>query len=193
MRILGIYGSPREGGNTDVLLSELLRGAAGAGAEAAEIYARKLTVAPCRACHVCDRTGKCVMRDDFDAVADELEKADALVFATPIHFYTVSAHAMLLIDRAQSQWADRFVKKDERYTGKPLKPAALLAVGATRGKKLFDGLKLTAQYFFYATGYKLEHEILVPGVDEKGAILEVPEALKEAYDLGAAMAGEKQV
>lgn len=188
MKLLGIYGSPRNGGNTDILLDETLRAAEEGGASVNRVYARKLKIAPCVGCHGCDKTGRCVMRDDFDAVQDELDNADAIAFATPIHFYTVSAQALAVISRSQALWAARYTLKDERYVGKELKPGALIAVGATSGKKLFDGLRLTAHYFFDATGFSLKHELLVSGVDGKGDIKKHPEHIAAAYEIGKRLA-----
>ena len=188
MRILGIYASPRKGGNTDILLDVALREASDAGADVRRLFARDLVVPPCVGCGSCDDTGHCFMRDDFDRVIEEIDSADAMIFATPIHFYTVSAHGMALISRAQSSWARRYVLKDEDVVGKPLKPAAAISVAATNGKKLFDGLRLTMYYFFYAAGYSLSHDLFVPGVDNKGDILDKPDAIEKARGIGRALA-----
>jgi len=188
MKILGIYTSPRKGGNTDILLDIALRSASEAGAEVSRIYARDLIIPPCTGCASCDRTGHCFMRDDFDSVIEQIESADALIFATPIHFYTISAHAMSIVNRAQSGYARRYIMKDENVIGKPLKPAALISAGGTNGKKLFDGVRLTMYYFFYAAGYKLRHELLVPGIDGKGEVLDKPEAVEQAKEIGRKLA-----
>ncbi len=70
----------------------------------------------------------------------------------------------------------------------PVKKGALIAVGATKGEKLFDGLKLTIKYFFKAINAELTDELLVRGVDKKGEINQYPELLTKANELGKRLA-----
>lgn len=184
MRVLGIYGSPRKDGNTDILMKEVLRGAMDAGAETAEVFARKLTIGPCIGCDKCIELGQCWQKDDYPKVEEELDKADAIVFATPVHFYTVSTHALILIGRIQSQWNQKYVHKKPEVADRPKRPGALVAVGATKGKTLFDGLRMTIKYYFDAVNVGLDHELLIRSVDHKGAISEHEDLLQQAYDLG---------
>jgi multimeric flavodoxin WrbA len=189
MNVLGIYTSPRRDGNSDLLMKELLRGAKDAGAEVSELFARKLNIKLCVACDRCIELGHCFQEDDYGQVVAALNRADAVAFATPVHFYTVGSHAKVLIDRIQAEWNKKYVTKIPEIVSRPERPGALIAVGATKGKKLFEGLRMTVYYFFDAAGIKLKHELCVPGIDHKGAILEQPELLKQAYDMGRALAG----
>ena len=189
MNVLGIYTSPREDGNTDTLMKELLRGARDAGAETTELFARDLDIKLCIACDQCIKLGHCFQVDDYGQVIDALQRADAVAFATPVHFYTVGSHAKVLIDRIQSEWNKKYVAKVPEIVSRPERPGALIAVGATKGKTLFQGLRMTVYYFFDAVGVKLKHELCVPGIDHKGAILEQPEIMMQAYDMGRALAG----
>jgi hypothetical protein len=66
----------------------------------------------------------------------------------------------------------------------PLKKGAFIAVGATKGAKLFDGPKLTVKYFFQAINAEYKEELLVRGVDKKGEIKDHPTALADAHELG---------
>jgi len=121
---------------------------------------------------------------------DKLLAADVVVLATPIFFYSVSAQAKALIDRTQALWARRYVIKQD-FPG-PERQGVLLAVGATQGKLLFVSARLVAKYFFDAINVSYAAEILVRGVDEKEAILQQPEVLTAATDLGRGLAqGEK--
>ena len=79
MKVLGIYGSPRKGGNTDQLLDKALEGARSTGAEIATVYARKLEMSGCIECGGCDKTGKCVVKDDMQTVYPILEEADVII------------------------------------------------------------------------------------------------------------------
>ena len=185
MKVLGIMSSPRFGGNTDLLLDAALNGAQSQGAEAEKIDIAKLRIAPCREIYACLKDGKCVIKDDMDPLYDKLVKADAVIVATPIFFYTVSAQLAALISRCQALWSRRFVLNMDI----PAKKGAFIAVGATKGAKLFDGPKLTIRYFFKAINAEYTEELLIRGVDKKGEIKEHPTALKDAYELGKRLAG----
>ena len=185
MKVLGIYGSARKGGNSDQLLDKALEGARSSGAETSSIYARELKMSGCLACNGCDKTGKCIVKDDMQSVYPRFECADIIFLASPIYFYGLSGQVKLIIDRAQAMWSKRFLEKDaearKRYdSGK----GYLIAVGATRGKNLFDGSQLTARYFFDALDMSYEGGIFFRRLDKKTAVNENPETLQEAFNLG---------
>ena len=185
MITLGIYGSPRRGGNTDILLDKVLEGSRSAGADVFSVYARKLKMSGCLECGGCDKTGKCVVKDNMQTVYPMLQAADIIFLASPIFFYGMSSQAKALIDRCQAMWSKRMLKKtpEERKkydSGK----GYLISVGASKGKNLFQGVELTAKYFFDALDMSYEGGIFYRRIDKKGAILENPDALKEAFDLG---------
>lgn len=184
MKVLGIMGSPRIKGNTDLLLDEALRGAKEGGAEVEKIVVDKLKIAPCREYYGCLNDGNCVIRDDMDDVYPKIIDADVVIVASPIFFYTVSAQLMLLISRCQSLWARKYVLKNLDI---PIKKGAFISVGATKGEKLFDGPKLTIKYFFQAINADYAEELLIRGVDKRGEIKEHPASLTDAYELGKKM------
>jgi multimeric flavodoxin WrbA len=186
MKVLGIMGSPRIKGNSDLLLDEALKGAAERGAEVEKVIADKLTISPCKEYYACLKDGKCVIKDDMDPVYGKILDADALIVATPIFFYTVSAQIMALISRCQALWARKYVLKNLDI---PRKKGALIAVGATKGARLFDGPKLTISYFFKAVNADYNEELLIRGVDKRGEIKDHPSALADAYELGKRLAG----
>jgi multimeric flavodoxin WrbA len=185
MKVLGIYGSPRRKGNSEVLLDKALEGAESANAEITKLYARDLKMIGCLECGGCDKTGKCIVKDDMQGVYPMLESADAIILSAPIFFYGVPSQAKAVIDRGQACWRKRMITKtkEQRKTYESGK-GYLIAVGATSGKSLFDGAILTAKYFYDALDMSYEGELLVRNVDKKGAVLEHPEFLKEAYDFG---------
>ena len=188
MKVLGILGSPRRGGNTEILLKAFLEGAAAGGAAVEEIRLRELKISPCLEIYHCFKDGTCPIKDDMAGLYDKLVAADVVALASPIFFYNVSAQAKAMIDRTQALWARRYVLKKELPGGQ----GVLLAVGATKGRLLFVGTRLTAKYFFDALNVSYAAEILVRGADEKGAIIEQPETLERARDLGRRLAqGEK--
>ncbi len=185
MKVLGIMGSPRIKGNTDLLLNEALKGARSRGAEVEKIIVDKLKIAPCKEYYGCLKDGNCVIRDDMDSLYPRILDADAVIVASPIFFYTVSAQLMLLISRCQALWARKYVLKNLNI---PVKKGAFISVGATKGVKLFDGPKLTIKYFFQAINAEYSEELLIRGVDKRGEIKEHPTALADARVIGEKLA-----
>jgi multimeric flavodoxin WrbA len=188
MRILAIYGSPRRGGNTSLLLSRAVEGAREAGAEVEEIVLRDLKMSPCLEIYGCKKAGRCVIQDDFQGLYDKIGECDGLILASPIFFYTVSAHTKILMDRCQSFWVKRYwIDKAPFGTPDSCRQALVISVGATAGKKLFDGFLLTVKYFLDALNMTLWKSLLYRGLDFEGDVLKMPDYLQEARDAGRAL------
>lgn len=186
MRILGIMGSPRLGGNTDLLLDAALDGARHGGAEVEKVVVDKLNISPCREYYACLEDGNCAIRDDMDALYPKLLEADVVVVASPMFFYGITAQLKAIIDRSQALWARKHVLK-RSWPGEGRK-GAFIAVGATKGETLFAGSKATVKYFFKTIGVEYAEELLIRGVDQKGDIQRHPSALKDAFELGRRLA-----
>ncbi len=185
MKVLGIYGSPRKGGNTDRLLDEALEGARSAGAETKAVYARDLKMSGCLECGGCDKTGACVVQDDMDSVYPLLEEADVVFLASPVFFYGLTAQAKALVDRSQALWSKRMLKKSpEERKSYDAGRGYLIAVGATRGKRIFEGIELEARYFFDALDMSYAGGLLLRSMEKKSDARKRPEALKQAFELG---------
>ena len=180
--ILGIMGSPRIRGNTDLLLDEALKGAQSQGTETEKIRVTKLKLSPCLEDYGCLKDGNCSIRDDMTDIYTKLLEADGVIIASPIFFYGLTSQAKALIDRCQALWVRKYVLKQNMPASK--RKGAFIAVGATKGKSLFDGSILTVKYFFEAIGVEYADELLVRGVDNKGEIEEHPTALADAFELG---------
>ena len=190
MKVLGIMGSPRIKGKTDLLLDEALKGAESLGAEVEKLVVDELDIAPCKEYLGCFKDGNCVIRDDMDKIYPKLLEADVVIIASPMFFYGVSSQAKALIDRCQALWARKHILKQSLPNGR--RKGAFIAVGATRGKKLFEGSILTMKYFFEAIGVEYADELLIRGVDTRGEIKEHPIALSDAFELGKRLAQEKK-
>ena len=184
MKVFGIYGSPRRGGNSDRLLEECLRGAREAGAEVETVRPAEMKIAGCRACEACAKTGECVIADDMQGVYSLLDSAERLVMAAPIFFYSFPAQLKALIDRGQSRWSRRLLPEKFPASAGQKRLGYLIAVGATRGRNLFEGAELTARYFFEALGVKYCRGLFCRQLDEKGAVERQPQLLAQARGLG---------
>lgn len=186
MQILGIYGSPRKAGNTDLMLDAFLDGASGGGAEVSRIYVRDLDIRGCLGCGHCDKKGVCIQRDDMLKVYPLLEAARHIVVSSPIYFYGVTGQLKLLIDRAQAPFMKRELARQKGGSRGELhlRRGFVLLAGATRGKRLFECSTLTMRYFFDALGVEYAGELCFREVDERGAIRHHPTALAECRQAG---------
>ena len=99
MKILGIVGSPRKDGNTEIMMREALGAAQEAGAETEIFLVADNDIAPCDGCMACMGGNGCVIDDDMQTVYEKLERADGIIFGTPVYFINVSAQAKAIIDR----------------------------------------------------------------------------------------------
>jgi multimeric flavodoxin WrbA len=187
--ITAIYGSPRRRGNTAALLSRAVAGARDAGAIVKEVVLRDLKMSPCLEIYGCKQEGRCVIQDDFHRVVDEMLASRGIMLASPIFFYTVSAQTKILMDRCQSLWVKKNWIESRHPPGKPFARKGLfISVGATKGKKLFDGTLLTVRYFFDVLDTELSNSLLYRGFDQAGEIEKHPRLLEEAYEAGKSLA-----
>jgi multimeric flavodoxin WrbA len=100
IRIIGIVGSPRVGGNTEILVGEALKAAEGDGAETELLRLADKEIKPCDACLSCRKTGECRIEDDFKSVFEKMVQADGIILGSPVYFSSATAQMKALIDRS---------------------------------------------------------------------------------------------
>jgi multimeric flavodoxin WrbA len=189
MKVLGISTSPRENSNSDLLLRKALSGVQSAGAEAEYLRLWKFSISPCSACGACYATGECPVQDDFQIVLPKMLQADRLVFATPIFFMSVCAQAKILIDRCQCLWARKYLlKRPVDPAGDRNRLAMVIAVGGTKSKKMFDGVRLVMKSCLDALDMGYFADLFVSNVEEAGRIVDNAEAMEQAFRLGVELA-----
>ena len=182
MTIIALYGSPRRQGNTASLLKAAVAGAREAGAVVEEVSLRDLKISPCLEIYACKKEGQCAIKDDFALLADKLLAAEAVMLASPIFFYAVSAHVKALMDRCQSLWVKKYwLEKQPLGKLDNKKPGLFLAVGATRGKNLFVGAEHSVRYFFDTFNVTLWRSLGYRGLDGADEIMAFPDYLAEAH------------
>ncbi len=186
MKILGIGGSPRKGGNTDTLLDKALEGAKSAGAVVEKIILNDLDFKPCQECGGCDKAGICSVKDDMQLVYKKLGDADAVIVASPIFFGSLSAQIKMMIDRLQCLWVMKYVLKRAVSSGRKRK-GVFLCVGGADKKEFFENAKSIIKNFFATLGLEYYGELFYGGLHEKTAIMERESALKKAFDLGVTL------
>lgn len=188
-QIIAIYGSPRRDGNSAELLKQAVAGARQEGAHVEEVFLRDFKISPCLEIYNCIKTGECAIRDDFPEILAKLEASKGIMLASPIFFYTVSAHTKIFMDRCQSLWVRKYWIEKQIFGKTPqTRKGLFISVGATEGKKLFDGAILTVKYFFDVLNAGLWKTVLCRGVDRKGEIEKREDYLKEAYQAGRGLA-----
>lgn len=184
-QIVAFYGSPRRKGNSSTLLQKAVQGAREMGTEVDEIVLRDLKMSPCLEIYGCKKTGRCAIQDDFQVVYDKLLACDGIILASPMFFYTVSAHTKILMDRCQSLWVKKYWINNVSFEKSQLRKKGLfISVGATKGKRLFDGALLTVRYFFDTFDVTLWRSLVYRSLDFQGDVLKHPEYMDEAYDAG---------
>lgn len=185
MKVVGIAGSPRRDGNTDLLLRQVIAGAQEAGAETNIIVLCKLDIHPCRHCDGCLETGQCVIKDDMQGIYDQLLTADRLVLASPMFFMSLSAQSKAMIDRCQCLWARKYklnIPVANNIGGE--RRGLFVAAGGTEYRNLFQPSIAIIKSWFSVLEVKLAGELTFRGIDEKGAIASHPTALCDAYAAG---------
>ena len=186
MNILIISGSPRKGGNTELLAEAFAKGAA-AQHHVEIVSVRDVKVNPCLGYNVCFKTnGICAQKDDMALIYEKVNQADMLVIASPVYFYGISAQLKAIIDRFHNPIRDSF----------HIKKMALLLVGAATLPELFDAIlaeyNLCLKFFAKQSGkaerFSIEDagKVLVRGVKDKGDIMGTS-FLEDAYQLGTSI------
>jgi len=184
---VAIYGSPRRKGNTAALLKKAVAGARDLGAEVEEIVLRDLKISPCLEIYGCTEAGECAIKDDFQKVRDKILDSQGLMLASPVFFYAVSSHTKILMDRFQSLWVKKnWVEKTPKNQQGVKRKGLFISVGATSGKKLFDGMLLSVRYFFDVLNMQLWKALLYRQLDFQDDVLKHPEYLEESYTAGKA-------
>jgi multimeric flavodoxin WrbA len=189
MKVSGIIGSPCKNGNVDILVSQVLKGAASQSAETSKIYLNRLKIKPCQSCGVGPGSKHCFLNDDMEQVYDILETSDAIVLGSPVYFDTVSAQVKLMIDRCNCLMP--YVKKADGTFGferrmKKRKKGVFVAVAGT-GQE-FNAILATVKGFFNWANIELVKTFFYAHDDnERGGVKKDHGKMNQAFDIGASL------
>ena len=186
MKIVGINGSPRKKGNTELLLESALFGASAAGARIEKINLGDLEFSPCLSCFDARLDGVCKLKDDLEKVYKSVYEADGIILASPVYFGSISAQTKMLIDRFQCYWSAVNVHKTIKQ--KVSRPGLFLCVEASTKQSFFENSRSVVGNFFTTLKVVSEGELLCSGVEGKGEIKKRPECLEKARKMGYDMA-----
>lgn len=108
-KVVGMSGSPRRGGYSDLLLDSALAGAASEGCLTEKIFLNDIRFKPCQDCGGCRANGICILDDGLRPVYRKLETADVVIVSSPVFFGSVSAQLKMMVDRAQCLWVRKYI------------------------------------------------------------------------------------
>ena len=181
-RLLGIVGSPRAGGNTHALIREVLAGAEERGAAAETLLLGDLDIAECDGCHACWEHKPCVKDDDMNRVYPAIAASDALVFGTPVYWYGPTALMKAFLDRFVY-----FNCPEHRPEVRGKAAAIVVPFEEQRGETADLLLEMLARSLAYLE-MRLIGTVIAPGVTRRGEVMDNPDRLREARDLGRKLA-----
>ena len=169
--------SPRRNSNSEALAEAFAKGAAESGNEVEMIRMREKNYHFCLGCFACQRTGKCVIKDDMAEIVPKMEQADVLVFATPIYYYEMSGQMKTLLDRANPLFVADYRFRDVYFLSSAAEDEDYVPQRAQNG---LDGwIECFEKARFAGT-------VFGGGVTETGEIQGSP-ALDKAYEMGKAV------
>lgn len=173
-KVLILSGSPRKGGNSDLLCDEFMRGAVESGNEVEKIRVSEKKIGYCSACYFCrDHGGACAIKDDMAEVLQKMIDADVIVFSSPVYFYSIDAQLKALIDRTVARWTE--VKNKEFYY--------IVTCADNERESQERTIECFRGYADCVEGAKEMGIIYGIGVYEKGEIKNSP-SFAEAYEMG---------
>ncbi len=179
-RILILKGSPRKKGNSSILADRVAAGAKQAGAEVESFTLQKMNIHPCKGCDACHKSesGECTTQDDMTLLFPKLRRADGIVIASPVYWFTLSAQIKACIDR----WYAFETPQGSALAGKQF--ALVLAYGDT-DPYTSGGINAIRTFQDICRYLRAQIAGIVYGsANDAGAIEQQPELLEKAYKLG---------
>jgi multimeric flavodoxin WrbA len=193
MRILGIVGSPRKNGNTEILVKETLSSARNYGAETEVINISEMNITSCDGCESCIETGQCHIDDDMQDIYQKLLQSDGIIIGSPAYYWSVTAQTKALIDRT-------FVFRRKKQLRNKVAGAIVVFRGSGASfvlSTLYNYFNLQGLIPAKSTGYRTEEELeierigggsgVIARADKRGEVKNNKEAIMAAQALGRAM------
>lgn len=192
-KMLGIAGSPRKGGNSDVLMKRILKGARDEGIATEEIQLRDYQFQPCNGCERCRKDKRCTgLQDGMQLIYPKIRESGGMVVISPIYSYNMTALMKAFIDRLYSfydfsderpgNWSSQLANQGRK---------AMIAVVGEQNTRKEGGMDLTLETIrrnIEALGYEVTDELPVLGIFHKGRVREYPQVLEQAEALGRRLA-----
>lgn len=175
-KVLVISTTLRKGGNSEILSEQFAKGAKDSNNEVEVISLVGKNISFCKGCLSCQKTKKCTISDDANAIVEKIYNADVLAFATPIYFYEMCGQMKTLLDRTNQSYTKKHSFQD----------IYLLATAADTSKSSMDGaIKGLQGWVDCFDNVKIADVLFGVGVTDVGDVNSKPQMLKQAYDMGA--------
>lgn len=186
INIIGILGSPRRHGNTEILLDSFLKGASEAGGSVEKVILSKLTYSSCRGCNACHKKGECILDDDIHSVFNRMLTADCIVVSSPIYTMGITAELKSFIDRAHYLWVRHL-----KLATDPLPPdkkrfhrGYFLSTAGMDRDDVFNTAFPMMRALFNIFGFSYCDNILAKDMDGRGGMMGDPGLLQHAFKAG---------
>ena len=174
-QVIGIVGSPRRNGNTELIVDSIIEAAEEVGAVSQKIILNDLKISPCRACNSCTKTGSCIHKDDMDGLLEQMFASDVWILGTPVYWWGPTAQFKAFLDRWYS------VNDRSLFRGKEI----ILVIPSGGAGEYYYGLtKDMLERIIPYLGMIHVRTILAPGIGKKGVVKEHPEILDSARQTG---------
>ena len=162
-KIVVVTGSPRKNGNSFAMTDAFIQAAQAKGHTVTRFDAAMMKIGGCHACETCYKTGKaCSFDDDFNTIAPAILEADAVVFTTPVYWYSIPAQIKGVIDRLYS-----LVVGGKDYAGKE---CAMIVCCEEHEMDVMDGVRIPLERTAALLKWNMVGEVLIPGVLVAGDI-----------------------
>jgi putative NADPH-quinone reductase len=178
-RVLGIVGSPRRSGNTEILVDEILRGAKEAGAKVEKVMLSDLEIGPCKACYACRTDGECIQVDDMQELLEKMKASQVWVLGTPVYWWGPTAQLKAFVDR----WFAKAAGGEQKEFFEGRRVILAVPMGDANPKTGRHVVGMFTDALDYA-GANLFRSILAPGVYNAGDVRKKPDILEEARQAG---------
>jgi multimeric flavodoxin WrbA len=179
MKAVGFVGSPRKGGNTEILVNEILAGASEKGAQTTVYNVTELNIKGCKACYSCHDHAGCILKDDMQRLYGEIAKADAVVFGSPVYMWQMSGQMKIFIDRLLPFLNPAYSLKD----GKRKDLILAFTQGQSDSASFMPYYESTGEMLEFL-GFNIKGLIVAPAVDDLGSVLKQKDTLKKARMMG---------
>jgi multimeric flavodoxin WrbA len=183
MNVLGIMGSPRVRGNSDVLLDDALAAAEKAGAQVEKIILDRKKISGCKDCKKCNETGLCVIKDDMPEIHTKILAADAIIHSVPVYFWSMTAQMKAYLDRWCALFDATWRWQKDYYPKMKGKRIALITVCGDANVHTADPIVHSFKSTVDMTGMHWLGVVMASATD-KGDILKDNEAREQAAELG---------
>ena len=190
-KIVAIYGSPRIGGNTAVLMDYFLKGIMentrySEGAVTIDsLLIKDKNISPCRECCNCSKTGECIISDDMQEIYKLLIEADFIAVASPVFFTTVSGYLKAVIDRCQRFWVLKY--EHNKKIIRKNRGGIFISTSGSGSKDIFKCSIKVIRSFFDVLFVDYLKDFTFNSIDKRGDILNDEKAISTLFEFGRNM------